>query len=64
MKLVSPYDRRHPVGVVAVRIAVGIWLLCLAAFACWNGWWWGAVLVAPALLHFYLAYRVRHDTHG
>jgi hypothetical protein len=44
-----------------VRIAVGIWLLILAAILCGSGYWWGVLLLAPAALHFYLAYRVLHS---
>jgi hypothetical protein len=41
-----------------VRIAVGVWLLILAAILGGSGHWWGVLLLAPAALHFYLAYRV------
>jgi hypothetical protein len=52
--------RRHPRLIARVRIAVGIWLLVAAAILCAEGRWWGVVLVAPAALHFWLAYRLRH----
>jgi hypothetical protein len=52
--------RLEPRVVARIRIAVGIWLLILAAIWCGAGGWWGALLVAPAALHFYLAYRVLH----
>jgi hypothetical protein len=42
-----------------VRIGVGVWLLALGAILCGYGYWWGVLLVAPAALHFYLAYRLR-----
>jgi hypothetical protein len=47
-----------------VRIAVGIWLIALAAIAWSDGYWWGLLLLAPAALHFYLAYRVTHRGNG
>jgi len=44
-----------------VRIAIGIWLLFVGAFLCGSGLWWGVLFVAPAGLHFYLAYRLQHS---
>ena len=45
---------------IGVRVGVGIWLLVLSAILCDSGYWWGVLFLAPAALHFYLAYRVRH----
>jgi hypothetical protein len=50
----------HPRVAARIRIGVGVWLLVLAAIACGLGDWWGALLVAPAALHLYLAYRLLH----
>ncbi len=60
MKLVSPYNYRHPLLVARVRIGVGVWLLILTAvlYGYGRGGWWGLLLVPAAALHFYLAYRV------
>lgn len=58
MKSSVSYTPGHPRSKATVRLGVGIWLLALAAYACYSGVWWGALLVAPALLHFYLAYRL------
>jgi hypothetical protein len=44
-----------------VRFVVGFWLLVLAAYACSAGDWWGALLVLPAALHFYLGYRLQRN---
>ncbi len=60
MSLVPPHPYRHPRLVISVRIGVGAWLLVAAAILCGSGSWWGLVLVAPAALHFYLAYRLLH----
>jgi len=43
-----------------VRIAVGVWLLIGAGIACNDGYSWGLVILLPAALHFYLAYRILH----
>jgi hypothetical protein len=44
-----------------VRFGVGIWLLALAAYLCYSGFWWGVLLIAPAALHFYLGYRLQRS---
>jgi hypothetical protein len=59
MKLPTPSDRSRRRAVVGVRFGVGIWLLALAAFLCWSGFWWGLLLTAPAALHFWLGRRLR-----
>jgi hypothetical protein len=55
----GPYARRHPRTVAGVRLAVAIWLLVLAGIFCSRGYYWGLALVAPAVLHVWLAYRLR-----
>jgi hypothetical protein len=54
------FDRRHPRAVARIRCAVGLWLLILTAILCGFGYVWGLLLLAPAALHFYLAYRALH----
>jgi hypothetical protein len=54
------WERRHPRLIIRVRVAIGIWLLVAGAILLGEGYWWGVVMVAPAALHFYLAYRLRH----
>jgi hypothetical protein len=44
-----------------VRFGIGIWLLALAAYLCYTGFWWGVLLIAPAAPHFYLAYRLQRS---
>jgi hypothetical protein len=51
------WERRHPRLIVRMRVAIGIWLLVLCAILLGDGYWWGALILAPAALHFYLAYR-------
>lgn len=43
-----------------MRVSIGVWLLVAATILCAEGRWWGVVLVAPAALHFWLAYRLLH----
>jgi hypothetical protein len=54
----NPYN---PNTVARIRLAVGIWLLALTAYLCYREIWWGLLLLAPAALHFYLAYRSHHS---
>jgi len=51
-------ERKYPNPTIVLRIGVGVWLLVLTAFLCSIGQWWGLVLIAPAVLHFYLACRI------
>ncbi len=59
-------DSRQTLMAYRVRLAVGVWLLLLSAVI--VGWRSSAallliLLVPAACLHFFLAYRLRHD-HG
>jgi hypothetical protein len=54
------WERRHWRLIARVRVAIGIWLLIVGALILGAGYWWGALMVLPAALHFYLAYRLRH----
>ncbi|HEV3047217.1 MAG TPA: hypothetical protein VGY13_07620 [Solirubrobacteraceae bacterium] len=58
------WERRHPRLIIRVRIAIGIWLLVLGGILLGDGYWWGVVMVAPAALHFYFAYRIRRAVLG
>ena len=55
----SPDHTNHnrPNTAARIRLTVAIWLLALAAYLCYRDIWWGLLLLAPAALHFYLAYR-------
>jgi hypothetical protein len=53
------WERRHWRLVVRVRVASGVWLLILGSIVLAEGGWWGVFFLPPALLHFYLAHRVR-----
>ena len=57
----ASYTNSHRCAKARVRFGVGIWLLALAAYACYSGHWWGVLLVAPAALHFYLGYRLQRS---
>ena len=63
MKLVTPYENRHPWLCARVRVGVGVWLLILTAilYGYGRGGWWGALLVPGAAVSFYLAYRLPRE---
>jgi hypothetical protein len=61
MKRLPSYAYRHPRLIARVRVGIGIWLLVLGAILYGSGYWWGVLMVAPAALHFYLAYRLGHS---
>jgi hypothetical protein len=54
------HGSRQPREVARLRVAVGVWLLILTAVLSIadHGAWWAWPLVAVALLHFSLAYRL------
>ena len=58
------WERRHWRLIARLRVAIGIWLLVLGAILLGGGYWWGVLMVLPAALHFYLAYRLRHAVQG
>ena len=62
MRLLTSYDHGHRLAKARVRFGVGVWLVGLAAYACYSGFWWGVLLLAPAALHFYLGYRLQRGT--
>jgi hypothetical protein len=54
------WERRHARLIIRMRVAIGIWLLVVGGLLLGGGVWWGVLMVAPAALHFYFAYRLRH----
>jgi hypothetical protein len=59
MRLQPPsWEYGHPRQWIGVRAGSGIWLVVLTAIWCGHGYWWGVLLLAPAGLLFYLAYRL------
>jgi hypothetical protein len=56
----SAYQYRRPRLWIRVRVGIGISLVVLSAILLGYGYWWGALLLAAAALHFYFAYCLRH----
>lgn len=61
MKRLNAYAHSHGHTVGVLRFGIGVWLLGLAGYLCYRGFWLGALLIAPAALHFYLGYRAQHS---
>jgi len=58
MRLTTSYDARHPLLMAWVRFVSGAWLVVLTLLLCSIRDWWGAVLLLPAGLLFWVGRRV------
>jgi hypothetical protein len=58
VKLPSSREYGHATLWFLVRVLSGMWLIALTGILCQYGSWWGLTLLAPAALHFDLAYRL------
>jgi CHASE2 domain-containing sensor protein len=59
MNMATGFDRRHPRGVVIIRVLVTAWLLALTGILLAYGYWgWALVTLAGAVANGVLAYRV------
>lgn len=61
--MVTGLNRRHPRGVIVIRVLVTAWLLVLTGILLANGYWgWALVTLAGAVAHTVLAYRLFRTT--
>jgi hypothetical protein len=62
-RLPGPWAYRHSSLMLPVRVLIGCWLVFLTAilYGYGVGGFWGVLLVPAAALHFFIAYRLRHD---
>jgi hypothetical protein len=61
MSMATGFDRRHPRGVILIRVLVTAWLLALTGILLAYGYWGWALLTlagAVAVANSVLAYRV------
>jgi hypothetical protein len=59
MNMATGFDRRHPRGVILVRVLVTAWLLALTGILLAYGYWgWSLLTIAGAVANSVLAYRV------
>jgi hypothetical protein len=59
MSIMSPFGRRHPMGIAALRFLVGLWLTGLGLATLAIGYWWGLALIAAAVGVFWFAWNGR-----
>jgi hypothetical protein len=62
VKLAMVWEHKHRRVMIPVRVLIGIWLVILTLTLCLGyGQWWALVLLAPAALHFFIAYYLGRD---
>ena len=63
MNTVTGFDRRHPRGVILIRVLVAAWLFGLTGILLGYGYWgWALLTLAGAVANIVLAYRVWRAT--
>jgi hypothetical protein len=63
MNLGTGFNRRHPRGVILIRVLVTGWLLALTGILLANGsWGWALLTLAGAAANIVMAYRVSRAT--
>jgi CHASE2 domain-containing sensor protein len=63
MNMATGFDRRHPRGVILIRVLVTAWLLALTGILLAYGHWgWALVTLAGAAANIAWAYRVYRAT--
>ena len=59
MNMVTDFDRRHPRGVILIRVLVTVWLLVATGILLADGYWgWALLTIAGAAANSVWAYRV------
>ena len=57
--MVTDFDRRHPRGVILIRVLVTAWLLVATGILLADGYWgWALLTIAGAVANSIWAYRV------
>ena len=57
--MVTDFDRRHPRGVILIRVLVTAWLLVATGILLADGYWgWALVTIAGAVANGVWGYRV------
>ena len=63
MNMAVGFDRRHPRGVILIRLVVTVWLLALTGILlAYSYWGWALLTLAGAVANIVLAYRVYRAT--
>jgi len=57
--MVTDFDRRHPRGVILIRVLVTAWLLAATGILLADGYWgWALLTIAGAVANGVWGYRV------
>ena len=57
--MVTDFDRRHPRGVIVIRVLVTAWLLVATGILLADGYWgWALLTIAGAVANSVWGYRV------
>ena len=63
INMVTGFDRRHPRGVILIRVLVTAWLFVATGILLADGYWgWALLTLAGAVANIVLAYRVYRMT--
>jgi len=63
MNMATGFDRRHPRGVILIRLLVTVWLLALTGILlAYSYWGWALLTLAGAVANFAWAYRIYRGT--
>jgi len=63
MNMATGFDRRHPRGVILIRLLVTAWLLALTGILlAYSYWGWALLTLAGAVVNFVWAYRIYRGT--
>lgn len=63
MNLSTGFDRRHPRGVILIRVLVMAWLFALSGILLAYGYWgWALVTLTGAVTNIVWAHRVYQET--
>lgn len=61
--MATGFDRRHPRGVILIRLLATVWLLALTCtLLAYSYWGWALLTLAGAVVNFGLAYRIYRGT--
>jgi hypothetical protein len=61
--MATGFDRRHPRGVIIIRLLVTAWLIALTGILVGYGYWgWALLTAAGAVANIVMAYRVYRAT--
>jgi len=64
MKIIPFWEYRYPETFIRIGWVASLSLIILGVVLCAVGYWWGAVLFAPAALRLWIAYQLVQFVHS